>query len=540
MPLGGGLQAAAESSRRASALATGLPPEPVLRTTLDLACRLVAAASDGLLVVLGPDRRCRQVITRAGLVPEGDDPDLGAGAQSVLHRLLAGEASVKLVGPAGPRLGWPGVEGPVPLLGLPLAVDERLLGALIVWGDAADQQFGDDDQATLTQLATQAALTLDHARLVHDARGRKRALEASREASQILLEGRDVDDVLWLVARRARELASASLAIVAAPEPLTGSMVVRVAEGARSEAVLGMALPEEGLICGEVVRSPLPVVLDDTTHAQGQDPLLARVGGVGGAMFVPLAAGSEVFGMLAVVNLDRGATFSEDDLAVVQTFGADAATALRYERLSEDLGRLSVLEERERIAMDLHDGVVQALFAVGLSLQAAERSGDDGAQLPSRLSSAITSIDRTIRDLRHYIFDLRPVDEADRQVESALRSLADTFGRCDGVSLSVKIEPQAASILAPRGAHVVHAAREAVSNAVRHAGTAIIDLRLALEGGDAVLEVIDHGRGFDPAGALGRGSGLSNLRSRAAALGGTCRIDTGPGQGTRVQILVPV
>jgi GAF domain-containing protein len=149
-----------------------------------------------------------------------------------------------------------------------------------------------------------------------------------------------------LVARRARELLGASLAILATPEPLSGCIAVRVAEGEQAEVVLGMALPETGSICGDVVRSGGPFVLDGVSGAHGGDPLVARLADVGAALFVPLIHGAEVFGTLVLVNRRGEAAFADDAVALAHTFAADAAAALCCGRVRSDLGRLSILEER--------------------------------------------------------------------------------------------------------------------------------------------------------------------------------------------------
>jgi signal transduction histidine kinase len=260
--------------------------------------------------------------------------------------------------------------------------------------------------------------------------------------------------------------------------------------------------------------------------------------GVGPALFVPLAARGRTFGSLTVANAERGSPLREADVQLVETFAEQAAVALEYARLQGQLQRLAVLEDRERIAKELHDGAIQALFAVGMGLQgSALLAGDD--DLRGRLQNAVEELDRVIRDLRNYIFGLRPGILADRQLDQALHGLVEDFSRRSGVLAVAEVDPAAAAELTGRAGDVVQLAREALSNVSRHAQAATCRVSLYLEGDRGVLEVDDDGQGFDPATVTGPGQGLRNLRERAAGLGGRAEIHSAPGEGTRVRVTIP-
>lgn len=188
--------------------------------------------------------------------------------------------------------------------------------------------------------------------------------------------------------------------------------------------------------------------------------------------------------------------------------------------------------------MELHDGVVQALFVVGLSLQAAEETSGDAEEMRQAVTEAVESIDRTIRDLRDYIFGLRPARLADRHLERALRELVEGARRSGRATASLDLDPRAATILAGRSADVIQVTREALSNALRHASAKHIEVTFCRLGDDVILEVADDGCGFDPVSMAGRGNGLGNLRSRAEAMGGTLDIESAEDRGTRVRIRV--
>jgi signal transduction histidine kinase len=253
---------------------------------------------------------------------------------------------------------------------------------------------------------------------------------------------------------------------------------------------------------------------------------------------VPLRVRDHVYGNLYLTEKVGGAEFTREDEEAVVTLAAQAGVAIENARIREELERLAVLEDRERIAKDLHDGVVQALFAVGMSLQAGASRAEDPAAVRTRLQEAVEAIDGVIRDLRNYIFGLGPAAAADRELDRALRELAGEFRRGTDVAIAVDVDRSAAETMASRGSDVVQAAREALSNAIRHAQPHTVSLQLRRDAGGIALEVEDDGVGFDP-GAVAAGRGLGNLRARAAALGGELEIESDPGGGTTVRIVVP-
>jgi signal transduction histidine kinase len=244
-----------------------------------------------------------------------------------------------------------------------------------------------------------------------------------------------------------------------------------------------------------------------------------------------------VLGTLLVANAAGGRPLSEADVQLTETFAEQAAVALEYARLQAEAQRLAVLEDRERIAKELHDGVIQALFAVGLGLQGTAALAGDPS-VGRRIGGAVEELDRVIRDLRNYIFGLRPGILADRQLDQALRRLAAELEEKAGVVTVAEVDPQVAAELASRAGEVVQLAREALSNVGRHAQATTCRLSLYRDGDQVVLEVDDDGRGFDPA-RPGGGQGLGNLRERASALGGRVEISSQPGAGTRVLVVMP-
>jgi signal transduction histidine kinase len=388
-------------------------------------------------------------------------------------------------------------------------------------------------------LATQAGVAIENARLYEQAAARQRRLEAINEVTQAILGGHSVEDVLRLIARRARELVGADLASVAIPEG-DAELVVKVADGRRADTILGKRFPAADSISGEVMGTRTPLTVDDV----GSDPRTGQpvvgLGDMGPALFLPLAVQDRTFGTLTVANGRGGVRFTSEDLAFAQVFAAQAAVALDHARLREDLRRLAVLEDRERIAKELHDGVVQSLFAVGMSLQATEAVAEQSGTVRLRLTAAVEDIDRVIRDLRNYIFGLRPGGAADRGLEQALQDLVDEFRRGSDIAVRLEVDPEVASLLAPSAHDVGQVAREALANAVRHSGAQTLSVVLVREGDTAVLEVEDDGVGFRREAAKGVGQGLDNLEARAEALKGALDVETAPQKGTTVRLRIPL
>ena len=525
----------------ALALSSDLSLAVVLQRIIDLATEITQARY-GALGVIGPGGRITQFIT-TGITAEehhaiGDLP-IGRG---ILGYLIEDARPLRLRNLSEhPRsVGFPKNHPPMySFLGAPLMARGRVFGNIYLTEKQGADEFDEDDQRSLVALASQAGVAIGNSELYEETRRRERSLDAVREVNTAILSGAARDDVLRLVARRARELAGADLATLAIPTDVPGMLRITVADGAHAEDLIGMEVPVEGSVSGNVIKSGRPVSVTDASKDPRTYQEMIRRGQIGPAVFVPLTRGGDAFGTLAVAHLIGGAPFADDAMLLVATFADQAALALEYARAQSQLQRLVVMDERERIATELHDGVIQSLFAVGLGLQAtAIRLTDE--QATARIEEAVGEIDQAIRDLRNYIFGLRPGILADRLLDQALRDIADDFAANHGIKIAVDIDPSVAAQLSSSAGEIVQLAREALSNVGRHSGAVNAHLALTRDGRAPVLEIRDDGKGFDTSRRQREGhQGLANLAKRASSLGGKADIRSGAKLGTTVRITLP-
>ena len=303
----------------------------------------------------------------------------------------------------------------------------------------------------------------------------------------------------------------------------------------------GSVLPIESTIGGQAILEGRMIISHDARLERPGYILESarRTGVVGPIIAAPLAVRGRALGGLAVARAQGSPAFSAADIQIVRTFAAQASVALELSEVRDELRQLAIVQERERIAREMHDGVIQSLFGLGMNLQAMATSTTLPAGVGERLNLAVDGIDAAISDLRNYIFGLRPGLLANRELDDALRRLAADLESHSEVRVAVEIEQLAAVLLSRCAADVVQVAREALSNVRRHAHASIVQLKLSRAGTHVLLEIIDDGRGLAPS-AEG-GMGLGNMRARASALEGELVIGPGEhGRGTAVRLAIPL
>lgn len=523
-------------------MASDLSIQVVLQRIIELAVKLTDARY-GALGVVGSDGRLLDFIT-TGITAE---ERLAIGplpvGEGILGILIKDAKPLRLphISKDPRHVGFPPNHPPMEsFLGAPVKARGKVFGNIYLTQKRGEPEFDAEDEAALVVLATHAGVAIENARLFEEARRRGQWLDAVREISASILAGTEIDGVLRIIARRARELVDAATATIVTPAPSgeKESLTIKVADGAHAAELVGLPVPTKGSVSGDVIRSGQTEVLADASmDGRTYQPMIAR-GNMGPIVLVPLVLRGKPFGALTVANPVGGAAFDAEAVRLVQTFADQASVVLEYGRAQTELNRLNVLDERERIGRELHDGVIQSLFSVGMGLQAtAARSRDP--EVEARVEAAVGEIDRAIRDLRNYIFGLRPGILADRQLEQALEDLAHEFEEKSGVTTVTDIDGTVAAELAPRAADLVQLTREALSNVGKHAQATTCRVSLHRDGDEAVLEIDDDGQGFDPA-APHTGLGLRNLKERGVAIGGRVTVESEAGEGTTIQFAIPI
>ena len=522
-------------------LASELSLPAVLQRIVELAIELTDAQYGAVGVLGSADERIAEFITagisdearaRIGHIPQG---------RGVLGQLIDDPRPLRLtrVSDHPSSSGFPANHPPMStFLGAPVMARGKVFGNIYLTEKRGGGEFTIEDEEALVILAAQAGVAVANARIHDENERRRRSLEAVSALGDRIMSGDDAAAVLESVAAYARDLVHADLSMIVGRAQAGDDPVVMVADGHGQAHLAGMAVPADGSLSGEVMRTGLPLVVEDASASDHAYLPLVSSADMGPTIFVPLRLRGAVFGTLSVGNRRGGRAFSADDVSLVQTFANQASAALESSRAKEDRERLSLLDERERIGRELHDGVIQSLFAVGMSLQGTSL-GSSEEQTRRRLEGAVDELDRAILDLRNYIFGLRPTILADSALDSALRDLSGEFSEASGIVTVADIEASAATALAAHSADVVQLVREALSNVRRHAAASTCRVSLRLEGDRAILEIDDDGGGFDPA-TVRRGLGLENMRQRAASLGGEGLVESVPGEGTLVSIRLPL
>jgi signal transduction histidine kinase len=376
--------------------------------------------------------------------------------------------------------------------------------------------------------------------IARDVTARQRAqdrVEAMAEVTAAILEQHPVDDVLALITRRARDLAVGSLAVVVVPDQ-NDTVLIRVADGAGAESLRGTGYPAAGTLAAEVMRSGVPMRAENV----GDSPAaraIHRSLDVGPLLMIPLGTGGGVAGVLSISRGHGAPPFSDGDVEVVAGFAQQASVVLERGRLRDEVHRLALLRDRERIARELHDGVIQSLFGVGLVLQVAESEDADDRLIRTRISDAMADVDRIIVDVRNYVYRLRPSLLQRASLAEALQRLAADIESRYGVIGVVDVDAGAAELLQPVAPEVVQMVRAALGNVARHARALSCRVSVHRERDAVRVAVEDDGRGFDPDAAT-PGQGMDNLRARARELGGWLLVHSSAGTGTTVEMLLPV
>ena len=514
------------------AVAAGLELETTLRRIVQSAVDLVDARY-GALGVLAPDGSIARFID-VGLA-HGQRETMGRPptGKGLLGQLIVEPEPLRLADLTGhpASVGFPANHPPMrSFIGVPVRVRDSVYGNLYLTEKNGGGEFTADDEVVLQALAAAAGIAVQNADLFEQGRLRQAWLEALAEVRAEVLAGAADREVLQLVAVRTRELTRSAAAVVLLGPDEAGCYGLGAADGVTVEP------PDEGIEPGsalvELAESRNPVLADTpaTVAAGGWGA------GLGPVVAVPMRSAERVIGVLLAARGTDGDLFQPAEVPLVLSFAQQAALALEVAEKGRAERQLDVLADRDRIARDLHDLVIQRLFATGLKLQSTQRRSTE-PDVQQRIEQAVGELDETVRQIRTSIFDLHTAGEGDDGVRRALLDTVTELTQDSGLTGSLRTSGAVDTLVTPElAAQLLAAAREGISNAVRHSGGRSVVVTVEV-GADLLLQIVDDGSGIPDDVAR---SGLRNLAGRAEALGGQASVSRRPGGGTRLTWRVPL
>ncbi len=522
-------------------MATDLSLDGLLQRIVAIASKLAGARYAALGVLdVGQERRLRTFVhqgidvAQAAVIGE-----LPAG-HGLLGQLIDRPEPLRLhdISAHPASYGFPDHHPPMrSFLGVPVRTRDQVFGNLYLTEKEGGGDFTEQDERIVIGLAAAAGVAIENAQLLEAARRGERWMAATAEITGLLVGSVRGAEALQVVADRALELAEADVVwIVAGESP--DALEMQVVSGTEADLGVLRQLPIAESLAREVVDSGEPGIVENLQDHPLAFQTARSITGwrpIGSAMMLPLTGSSGYRGVLALGWLPERAERVRDlDPALPASFAEQAALSLQVARSQEVSQRLAVFEDRDRIGRDLHDLVIQRLFAVGLSLQGAERL-TAVPEVSRRIVQAVDDLDATIRDIRMTIFELgTPEDSQDLQAEvTRLVDRAAATIQCHPVlSFRGAVRTRVPADVAP---DVLAVLTESLSNAMRHARASQLEVALSVDD-VIVLDVCDDGIGI-PDGVPE--SGLRNMRERASRRGGSCEIGRLDGGGTRVRWSVP-
>lgn len=518
------------------AITSGLKLDATLRAIVHTAAELVDARY-GALGVRGYDHRLVEFVYEGideetrhliGSLPEG---------RGVLGALIEEPKPIRLddISRHPASVGFPLHHPPMrTFLGVPVRIRDEVFGNLYLTEKADGQPFSDDDEVLVQALAAAAGIAVDNARLFEESRTREAWIEATRDIGTQMLAGADPAMVFRLIAEEALTLMAGAATLVAvplddeAPACEVDDLVIVEVAGEISPAVKQTTVAVSGTSIGGVFHDRTPRRFDRLD--------LAVDGPVepGPALVLPLRAADTVAGVLVALRSADEQPFSDKQLDMMAAFADQAALAWRLATAQRQMREVEILTDRDRIARDLHDHVIQRLFAVGLTLQGAAPR----ARVPAVRESIYSSIDdlqEIIQEIRSAIFDLHAGPSRATGLRHRLDKVIDQLA-IPALHTTVQYTGPLSVVDTVLANHAEAVLREAVSNAVRHANATSLAINVSVED-DVRVEVVDDGVGIS--GDITE-SGLRNLRQRADDAGGEFTVENMPTGGTLLRWSAPL
>jgi signal transduction histidine kinase len=528
------------------AVSGDLDLQGVLRRIVEAACDLTGARY-GALGVVGPDRRLREFVHHGVSLAEVDAIGSLPEGRGILGLLILEPRVIRLsdLQEHPDAYGFPANHPEMhSFLGAPITIRGLVFGNLYLTEKEGGGDFTDDDEALIEGLAVSAAVAVENAQLFAEAQRRGERLEAFRQIGAALTRGAGATELLEVAVGLARSLMGADLGILTMPEGWpehtpSAPLITALADGEDAEEFTGIRVPPDHSLAGGAMRSGNGLVVSDAATDPRTAPPVAGDPRWGPVLAVPVATAGEPFAALLLVNRRGGRPFTEGDLELIQSFAEQAGVVVGYRRAREELERLVVIEDRERIARDLHDTVIQQIFAQGMTLQSIHRTITDPTT-SDRVAGVIDGLDGTIRDIRDAIFALQSSGQSRRGLRVDLLALANEMTPALGFPPRVRFDGPLDSVVPDDlAAELLVVAREALTNVAQHAKAQRVEVFVKADHQLRLL-VADDGTGITDAARTDGGDGLADMARRAAARGGRFDISRGDSGGTELEWAAPL
>jgi len=527
-------------------LTSELSLQAVLQKVVQVAKKQIGATY-AALSVLGPDGNISQFITEG--VTEEERTAIGSlpAGRGFLGILLHKGETLRVSDiAADPRgVGFPPNHPAMKsLLGVPLVFSGRIIGNLYLT-DKVGGSFDDRDEEIVRLLASQAAVAIRNAELYEGEQRRAEEWKALFELGQQVTASPRMDDVMRSVVSRASDLLGTDVVALMLLSPDGAHLRLAAQEGVKQPDMRKLTVESEAALQKLALELGEPLVVADFPNdprVKGQTARLAEAEGLVSMIVVPLKGKRGPIGTLMVANRSR-TEFAERQVELLEAFANWTALALESSQLYDKMESLARLEERERIGMDLHDGVMQSIYAVGLHLEdCIERLKESPSDAEDGIERAIDTLNNVIKDIRSYIFDLRPRVSVVADLPDAVRQLVDDVRVNTLMETSFETAGSVRGLINQNEAIALfHIAQEALNNVIKHSRATSVSVRLTVDKKSVTIEVRDNGVGIDPARAASyERHGLRNMRDRARSVGAGLSLDSRPGEGTTVRAELPL
>ena len=517
-------------------VASGLELKATLRRIVTNAAYL-ADASYGALGVLNFDGKIQEFI-HVGMPDEvskhiGNLPTGGG----LLGELSVHPTPLRLahINEHPSSIGFPKNHPPMTsFLGVPIRIRGEVFGNLYLTSKNGGGVFTEEDEKSVIAFATAAAVAIENARLYELATLKEKWQRAVSEIGTAVLSGGDSGDVLELIAEKSRSLTGAAAAVIALPDS-KNSLIIEIVNidsepiptALRLRTWLGLPVPDDSLLRrsfslgGSIIEDRCFIWSQVTTDSA--DEIVAAVA-------LPLRTVDKVLGVLLLIWPEGSLVAANAIIELAESFTGQAALTLVLAEAQQVKENLTLLEDRDRIGRDLHDFVIQRVFATGLLLNGLLQNEEIPLEVNKRIDLAVGQLDETIREIRQTIFDLHAVSP-ETSIKKRISQEVESISNVLGLPVRLTLKGPLDSMITPAiGDHLLAVVREGLSNCAKHADATEVEVRISIDAPELVCEVIDNGNGYVVGSRI---SGIANLESRAVELGGRlvvgARPDSHPG-----------